>query len=567
MVKRPSSVVLLLACFVVFLAGCRRQDTSSAIASQLENIATTGRLSDLRWPDFSDMKSSVQNFYGERGYAPAWVQGDSPTQQANQLIHAFQTCETKGLNPEDYDNSRWGERLQRLTGKSKGDAEVISKFDIAMTVAAMRYISALHNGRVNPKHFNFGIRVRQKQYDLAQFLAQQVVSTSNLQDVLQQAEPDSDTYRKTENELSHYLELAKQHQDAPLPDVSTAILPGGQYSGVQQLRQRLQLLGDLPAAGASATEDRYDQDLANAVKRFQHRHGLKEDGRLTPETINALNTPLWTRVHQIQDALERWRWLPDEYLQAPIEVNLPEFVLRAYGPNHQLEFKMNVVVGESVQEHQTPVFTDKMTYLIFRPYWKVPKDIAAKEILPHVEKNKHYLSEKNFEVADPQGDVVEHWTNDDIISGKLMIREKPGPKNSLGLAKFMFPNQYDVYLHGTPATELFAHTRRDFSHGCIRVQDPAKLAAWLLQGQPEWPMDKIQDAMNNGPENQQLGLKQPRPVVIFYVTAIVDEDGSVHFFDDIYGYDRQLEAALAKGYPYTSPANNVSKRPASTDTR
>ncbi len=286
------------------------------------------------------------------------------------------------------------------------------------------------------------------------------------------------------------------------------------------------------------------------MKSYQHRHGIAEDGRLTPQTIKSLNVPLTDRVAQLQDSLERWRWLPDPYLHARLMVNLPEFVLRGYDPDHKLDFTMRVVVGQVMGQHETPVFTHMMKYLVFRPYWSVPVDIARKELVPHMAANKNYLASKNFEVTNNKGVVLTDYTAKQVAQGAVMVREKPGPKNSLGLVKFIFPNQYDIYLHSTPAVSLFERSRRDFSHGCIRVQKPADLAVWVLQGQGDWDLDKVEDAMNNGPDNKTVSLKTPLPIVIFYLTAIVAEDGQTHFFDDIYGYDAEMQQVFAKGPPY-----------------
>jgi murein L,D-transpeptidase YcbB/YkuD len=191
-----------------------------------------------------------------------------------------------------------------------------------------------------------------------------------------------------------------------------------------------------------------------------------------------------------------------------------------------------------------------MKYLVFRPYWSVPVDIARKELVPHIESNHGYLASKNFEVTNNKGVIQTDYTAHQVAQGAVMVREKPGPKNSLGLVKFIFPNQYDIYLHSTPAVSLFGQTRRDFSHGCIRVQKPADLAAWVLQGQGDWDLDKVNEAMNNGPDNKTVSLKTPLPIVIFYLTAIVEDGGEVHFFEDIYNYDSEMQKVFSKGPPY-----------------
>ncbi len=257
------------------------------------------------------------------------------------------------------------------------------------------------------------------------------------------------------------------------------------------------------------------------------------------------------RVAQLQDSLERWRWLGEPYLHPRLMVNLPEFVLRGYNPDHTLDFTMRTIIGQVKDSHQTPVFTHMMRYLVFRPYWNVPVSIARKELVPHIAANKGYLASKNFEVTNTKGVVQTDYTARQVSQGMVMVREKPGPKNSLGLVKFMFPNQYDIYLHSTPSVYLFDRQRRDFSHGCIRVQKPADLAVWVLQDQSgDWDLDKVNDAMNNGQDNKTIVLKTPLPIVIFYLTAIVAEDGQTHFFDDIYGYDEDMQKVFAKGPPY-----------------
>ena len=318
----------------------------------------------------------------------------------------------------------------------------------------------------------------------------------------------------------------------------------------------------------------YTAALADAVKSYQHRHGLAEDGRLTPETVKSLNVPLTDRVIQLQDSLERWRWLPNQYVNAPLMVNLPEFVLRGYNPQHQLDFTMRVVVGKVVGDHDTPVFAHMMRYLIFRPYWSVPHDIVEKELMPHIRASGvGYLAQKNFEVTDSKGTVLTSFTAKQIEHGGLQVREKPGPKNSLGLVKFMFPNQYDIYLHSTPEPQLFDRSRRDFSHGCIRVQKPEDLAVWVLAASGtsggksgDWDADRVHAAMTSGPDNYALSLKNPIPIVIFYATAIVAEDGQTHFFDDLYGYDQALQQVLSKGPPYPTQPYPHTPKPKPGDT-
>jgi L,D-transpeptidase YcbB len=528
----------------------------------------TSKVPNLRWPNFSDYESYVQTFYDDRNYEVAWTRDGSPTATANAFMQQFSNAAEKGLIPEDYDASRWAERVQALNSKSP---DAISLFDVAMTVNVMRYISDLRIGRVNPLHFNFDINVNDKRYDLAEFVSDNVVDATDVPKLIAGVEPDSEDYRKTEQAQAHYLDLAKQQEQAaadPLPTVAKTVSVGGAYPAAEELLTRLQLEDDAAADSTlgKTSGSIFNATLSDAVKNYQHRHGFTEDGKLTSQTIKSLNIPMTDRVAQLQNSLERWRWLPEPYLHARLMVNLPEFVLRGYDPDHKLDFTMRVVVGKVVGEHQTPVFTHMMKYLVFRPYWSVPVDIARKELVPHLAANHGYLSSNNFEVTNNKGVVLTNYTARQVAQGAVMVREKPGPKNSLGLIKFMFPNQYDIYLHSTPAVSLFERTRRDFSHGCIRVQKPADLAAWVLQGQGDWDLDKVQDAMNNGPDNKTVGLKTPLPIVIFYLTAIVAEDDQVNFFDDIYGYDAEMQKVFAKGPPYPLKPYPAAPKPKPGDT-
>jgi murein L,D-transpeptidase YcbB/YkuD len=427
----------------------------------------------------------------------------------------------------------------------------VANFDAALTVDAMRYLSNLRIGRVNPKPLEFGIDLDQKHYDLPQFLVQKVLEGSNLADVMNKVEPQYLGYQRTETALKTYLALAAQDHSQPLPDLQKTVKSGDAYSSAQQLGDRLRLLGDLPqSAVADPNATTYSEPLVEAVKHFQTRHGLKSEGRLDKETIAQLNMPLGTRVIQLEDSLERWRWLPADYPQLPVAVNIPGFKLRVFSDDHTIALRMNVVVGKALN-HQTPVFAKEMKYIIFRPYWNLPLDIVRAEIVPKLLRNPRYLAQKGFEATDQNGHIVaagavSQTVLAEIKSGRILIRQKPGPRNALGLVKFMFPNEFDVYLHSTPAPELFNQSRRDFSHGCIRVEEPAELAAWLLKDQSKWTLESIKAAMQSGPDNHQVNLTRPVPVVIVYLTAIVEENGEVYFYNDIYGLDGILNDALAK---------------------
>jgi len=259
-------------------------------------------------------------------------------------------------------------------------------------------------------------------------------------------------------------------------------------------------------------------------------------------------------VVQLQLTLERWRWLPAEFSAPPIIVNIPDFRLRALDESNNVAMDMRVVVGKAMRT-QTPVFTRHMSYVVFRPYWNVPSSILRGEIIPAIQRDRDYIARKNYEVVTYDGKLVTSASiSDDVLAqlraGKLTVRQKPGPANALGLVKLIFPNEHNVYLHSTPSPELFSRSRRDFSHGCIRVEKPAELAAWTLRNNPGWTPERIKQAMQSGKDDVTVNLVKRVPVFIVYGTALAYENGDVHFSDDIYGHDAELAAKLAKGYPY-----------------
>ena len=526
-------------------------ETAKAAGAALRPFVASGKLESLRWPDFRDVSGDTARFYEGRGYAPAWVDGAGPTAQAKVVVSILQKSAQKGLNPEDYDASRWLAREEALVGTPT--PEEIARFDLALSVCLLRYVSALDVGRINPQHLKFDLDLNHRKTDLPEFLAQ-VSQAADIVPLMDELEPQEDGYSRTAQALRTYLVLAQQDPAEKLSVPEKPVAPGSTYAGMALLVPKLKLVGDLPQ-GATVPEGsvKYEGDVVEAVKRFQLRHALAVTGSLGPETVRQLNVPIADRVRQLQFALERWRWLPHELATPLIAVNVPAFRLYGFDEPHHIALKMNVVVGKAMRS-ETPAFIGNMTYLVFRPDWGVPPTILRKEILPPLQKDPAYLSKNGYDLFDAGGKVLNSGqvTPEQIQllrAGKLSVRQRPGPKNALGSVKFMFPNTYLVYLHDTPKTELFSRSRRDFSYGCIRVQDPPALAAWVLQSKPEWTPERIQAAMN-GEKSVQVNLSSPISVLILYATARVDEDGRVDFYDDIYGHDAALEKVLAKGYPY-----------------
>ncbi|HUL32927.1 MAG TPA: L,D-transpeptidase family protein [Candidatus Eisenbacteria bacterium] len=525
---------------------------SPAGEQELRALVESGRLVDLQWPNFSERRDSVKEFYDLAGYRLAWSHAGKPTGQATELIGILEDADQKGLDNKDYDGARWPERLKTLQSPSAAPESALIKFDVALTVSAIRYGLDLHLGKVNPqvihKDFDPGVH----KHDPGGYLWKNVVGAQSVKAALAPIESAYPRYQRTLLVLQKYMQMQKEEVPDLLPQVKKPVAAGQQYEATGKLVRRLQFLDDLPPS-VSVPENSVDYSgaVAEGVKHFQLRHGLDASGKLGPQTITELNRPMSDRVEQLRLMLERFRWLPHTFTQPPIIVNIPEFVLRAYDSSLHPELIMPVVVGRAMRT-QTPVLEEEMKYLIIWPYWNVPPSILRAEIVPKITKDPEYLQKNNFEVTTYSGEVV----TDDVVSdevleqlhaGKLMVRQKPGPKNALGLIKFVFPNADNIYLHSTPSQALFEENRRDFSHGCIRVEDPKALATWVLRNNPGWTRERV-DVAFQAQKQEQVNLAHEIPVLIVYGTAIANEDGRIFFFEDIYGYDKATAKLFAQAY-------------------
>jgi murein L,D-transpeptidase YcbB/YkuD len=349
-------------------------------------------------------------------------------------------------------------------------------------------------------------------------------------------------YALLQRAAAQYQELARHPELTRLPPLpSRTVRPGQMYEGMPGLRALLVALGDLQPS-AIALPAVLDEATAAALQRFQERHGLQQDGVLGPATWRALTTPLAARLRQIELTLARWRSLPANPHRRAIFINIPRFRLYAMSgvDDHEADLlQMDVVVGRTIEELRTPVFTADLTHLIFRPYWDVPRSITLAEIIPAARRDPAYLARNNFELLDRTGNIVPVAPDrlGDLQHGNLRVRQRPGERNALGAVKFVLPNPNGVYLHDTPERGLFARPVRAFSHGCIRVSDPAALAGWLLGEDATWNAERVAAAMQ-GNATLQVSLAEPVRVYIVYGTAIAREDGSVLFLDDLYRLDR-----------------------------
>jgi len=424
----------------------------------------------------------LQAFYGDRDYRPAWVQGDGLTPGAEALLRAIAGAGREGLSPDRYDPRMLGGPL-----------------DVAVTYAFLRYASDLVAGLVDPRGAASLWRVNTRTFDAAALLEEAVRGDAPV-GILETVRPAHPQYAALADALVRYRRIAASGGWPMLP-AGTTMKPGRRTARAAALRARLQASGD-------------------TLKGFQQRHGLRAHGVVDRATLDALNVPVEDRIRQIELNLERWRWQGWEPGGRTILVNVPTFRLHAYEDGHEA-LAMRVVTGTG--DSQTPVFAEAMTHVVFSPHWDVPANILETEVLPAIRRDPGYLARMNMEMVRSR-------------SGGVSVRQRPGPWNALGRVKFLFPNPFNVYLHGTPEGGLFARPRRAVSHGCVRLEKPEALARFALKGAAGWDDRRIARAMRSGRE-QLVALEAPVPLRIAYFTTWVDADGTVLFAPDVYRHD------------------------------
>ncbi len=481
-----------------------------AQAAALRDIVASGRLADLRWPDFSDYKVLVDGFYAPASYAPAWVRGGQPSASALSLVQVFRDVWKRGLEPEDYDASRWDARLQALKNPDADPA----RFDVALTVCAMRLVSDLRIGRINPQHFDFGLSVEGKKYDLPHFLRERLTPAAECPPCWTASSRRSaaiDGRRRRWCATSSWRGAMawKRYPSRRRPS--------------DRVRRTLvwrRLDGASLSWETSRLKRRRPPIPTSTAARWSKRSSAFSAATASTPTAISDRAPSNSSTYRSRIASGNYSWrsnagagCPWISPSPPIVVNIPDFRLRAADAKGNVVMDMRVVVGKAAPT-QTPVFTREMTYVVFRPYWNVPPSIRRGEIVPAIQRDRNYIAKKRYEVTTNDGKVVTDGPiSDDVLAqlkaGQLAVRQKPGPTNSLGLVKLIFPNEYNVYLHSTPSAALFAKSRRDFSHGCIRVEKPAELAAWVLRNNPDWTLERVRQAMQSGPGRRDREARRP----------------------------------------------------------
>ena len=488
---------------------------------------------------------------------PLWFDVGRPTAQAQQAVKLLLATAEEGLEPHHYQAPDLSLAVTRANAGAPLTPTQQIQLDSALTQAMLHYLSDLTLGRVNPQQVkaNFAAPVGPST-DMAAWL-RTTVREQRLNQAVAQLATQAPMAVPLRQALAHYRALidhpAWQTPLAPLP--ARKLEAGQAYVGLPLLAQRLQALGDL--AAATPVPALLEGELIAALMRFQERHGLTPDGVLGPQTLQQLNVPPEQRVEQIVLTLERLRWTPLRQATRMVVVNVPEFMLRAYEVQDariRVKLAMKVIIGKALNT-RTPLFDEEMRFIEFSPYWNIPPSIARQETVPRLRADPGYLARQNMEFVTPTGQVITSMAPeylDAVLAGKWRIRQRPGPNNALGDIKFVFPNNDNIYLHHTPSPGLFERDRRDFSHGCIRVEAPVALAQFVLQDEPDWTEERIRAAMSSG-KSQTLRLKQPLTVLIAYST-VVAKDGRVFFYPDLYGHDQLLAQALRQHAAALAPS-------------
>lgn len=521
----------------------KRREMDAALRQTLESSSRPSFVT--RDQEGARLWKQTQQFYQRRTFEPAWTRDAAPRTKMEDFIEALRAAGDEGLDPELYGvsmlESKWQEGSKGFLTKKGFDPREAAVLDVWLTYLYMKFASDLADGLSDLAQADPSWQIKPEKIDPLLHL-ERALQKGDVTGSLRELTPDDPEYRALRKTLTDHRALAANGGWPKVP-ANIRIKPGQRSPHVRAIAARLAASGDftgtVPAEGQPAA---YDASLQEAVKRFQRRHGLEDNGIVTPAVAAAMNVPIEQRIDQIVLNLERWRWLPRNPGRRHMLVNVPEQRLDVW-EDGRVVLSMRVIVGK--RDWPTPIFNDEMTHIVFSPYWNVPPNIAADETLPALMKDPGFLERNNMEVVDSKGRRIDASAINWMDPASFRFRQRPGDDNALGLVKFMFPNQFNVYLHDTPTDSLFGRAARLFSHGCVRVEKPEDLAQYVLRDQPEWTLDRIRAAMNAGQE-RHVKLREPIPVYIGYWTARVSPDGIVQFRDDVYGLDANQKSLLAE---------------------
>ncbi len=528
-----TAAVLLLSVQTVLADSLREQLRHRLEFSQLQGeLRVNG--------DNVHAAEALRRFYGERSFAPAWINSSGANAAARELLAVLAAAHEHGLRPDDYHLSALQQRLASWDQRDGDHRRGLSvDLELLFSDALLMYATHMLAGRINPQSIDPEWFAEMRGGDIVA-IAQRALAAGRLRSELAALAPRDPGYRALQQALAQWRERA--HLAPTLPPIAggAAFKPGAQDPRVPALRRRLGL------EPGDSTD--YDAELVAAVVAFQQQRGLENDGVVGPMTLAELNRSAADIVDTLILNLERWRWLPASLGERHILVNIADFRLRYVTPGRE-PLEMKVVVGKAYR--RTPVFSARMTYAVLNPYWEVPPSIAVRDLLPKIRKDPDFLQTQGFELLSGWGaqqQLVDasaiNWRAMNAANFRYRLRQRPGPLNALGRVKFMLPNPFSVYLHDTPATELFTRNVRSFSSGCIRLEKPRELFAAVAEHSHEWPEGSAPARINH-----TVSLQRALPVHLLYWTAWVDAHGELQLRPDIYQRDQRLLTALRQPAP------------------
>ena len=492
----------------------------------------------------ADIDKSLMQIYLNNDFQLFWINDDKPGQRGIDILSVLQDSESHGLNPANYLLSN----IKPLW--SSTDIDGLVKLDILLTLGMMQYVADQREGRLQPRQLAPELFATAGDVEVDwKALFDKAFKSTDMKVFLANQAPPFLQYQQLQKKLSEYRMIAAKGGWPVIP-AGEVLKPDMVEQRVEILKKRLAVTGELRTEDMESTV--FDSPLVEAVKKLQKRHNLTPDGVIGKQTLDAMNVPVASRIQQIILNMEQYRWLKRLKEEQIVVVNIASFEATAGRPG-KFDITMPVIVGKTY--HMTPVFNDFIKYVEFNPYWNLPTSIARNETLPKLQKDPRYLKKQNmriFQGWEPNAPELDATTiNWKKVSktdmNRYHIRQEPGPDNSLGTLKIVFPNTYDVYLHDTPAHDLFNETARAFSHGCIRMSRPAEMAAWVLGGEAKgWSVKRVKEIVASQ-KRQVVTLDKPMPVYILYRTAFVGSDETLYFYDDIYGRDKLLAKALFTG--------------------
>lgn len=552
---RVCSIAFVL---LILAAGCqqstsRTADTDSTgqvlpTDGETEQVADSAyRAAIAEEVQMLDSTSAVASAYREVEFSPFWTTLEGGSAHADSLLAILERAERDGLDPAAYPTSSLRQTLRQLENGSPSRAR-LAQAEIQMSEAFEAYAYDLGQGRADPSDALADWHLERTPLEIGPLLVA-LSQGESPRGVLDRAAPPHEEYARLRDVLHEYQAVA-QRGGWPTVAPGSTITRGERSAAVVTLGRRLSLAGHAPAS--AGRDSLYDEEIASAIARFQERHNLTRDSVIGPNTLDQLNVSVEDRIQTVALNMERWRWMPDSLGARHIRVNVPEFRVRVFD-NDQVAMQMEVIVGKTYKDRGTPLFSDQMSHVIFNPYWNIPHGIAVEEIIPKARENPAYLAENDYEIVEtygPGGDPlpVTRANIEAVADGSLRLRQDNGPGNSLGQVKYMFPNQFSIYLHDTPADHLFDRVERDFSHGCIRLEKPVEFGTYVFAYDEQWDRQRIQAAFD-GDEWERVELDRSIPVFILYWTARTTPDGDVQFFEDIYDFDAKVAAALDETQP------------------